>query len=399
MTKSQDSVFSEILGTIKSCLPLESEEFNLHEPLFCGREWEYVKECLDTGWVSSVGKYVDKFERMLEDYTGSRKAIAVVNGTAAMHVCLKLAGVEVGDEVMMPALTFIATANAVSYCGAVPHFIDSDFATMGLSPNKLDDRLREIARIESNQCVNRITGRRIKAVVPVHTFGHPVEIDSLIDICKKYSLTLIEDAAESLGSFYKNKHTGTFGLFGVLSFNGNKIVTTGGGGAILTNDEDLGKLAKHITTTAKLPHRWAFVHDRVAFNYRMPNINAAIGCAQIEQLPVFLGNKRNLAEKYKKAFDRNKYALFASEPSETRSNYWLNTIKLLEPYAKMRDHLLDFLHDHGVKARPPWQLMNMLQMYRDCPRDDLTNSELICASCVNIPSGAELAKNSQIAGE
>ena len=280
-----------IINALKAVLPAGGMPVPLHEPSFGGNEWLYVKECIDTGWVSSVGKFVDRFEQQLADYTGVKHAVAVVNGTAALHVCLKLVGVEQEDEVLTPTLTFIATANAISYCGATPHFVDSDEATLGLDPQKLGLYLQEIAEIRPEGCFNKKTGRRIKAVLPMHTFGHPVDLDPLVEICRSYQLELVEDAAESLGSYYKGRHTGNWGKVSALSFNGNKVITTGGGGAILTNDEKLGKLAKHLTTTARGPHKWSFIHDQIGFNYRLPNINAALGCAQMELLPKFLESR------------------------------------------------------------------------------------------------------------
>ena len=267
----------------------------LHEPEIAGNEWTYVKECLDTGWVSSVGSYVDRFEAMIAEQTGAKHAIATVNGTAALHACYTLAGVKAGDEVIVPTLTFVGTANAVAYLGAAPHFADSDERTLGLDPVSLEEHLSDIAEVRDGACVNRISGRPIKAVVAVHLYGHPADLDALAAVCRRFDLTLIEDAAESIGSYYKGRHTGNHGRLAALSFNGNKIVTTGGGGAILTNDDALAAIAKHLTTTAKRPHAWAYDHDRVGFNYRMPNINAAMGCAQLERLEDMLERKRTLA--------------------------------------------------------------------------------------------------------
>lgn len=362
----------------------------LHEPCFSGNEWEYTKECLDTGWVSSVGKFVDRFEEDLAAYTGARRAIAVVNGTAALHVCLLLAGVVVGDEVLIPALTFIATANAVVYCGAIPHFIDSEERTLGVDPQALASYLVEIAELRQDGCYNRLTGRRIKALVPMHTFGHPVNLEPLLEICLTYRIELIEDAAESLGSFYKGRHTGTFGRLAALSFNGNKILTTGGGGAILTNDEELGKLAKHLTTTAKVPHRWEFNHDMVGYNYRMPNLNAALGCAQLEQLPVFLAAKRNLAELYRQAFAGVSGVSFFSEPANCRSNYWLNTLLLNKVDSNQRDELLETTNAAGIMTRPAWTLMHKLPMFTECPKMKLPVAESLEKRLINIPSSVGL---------
>lgn len=379
-----------VLSALQSILPPGHALLPLHEPSFVGNEWTYVKECLDTGWVSSVGKFVDRFEEELAAYTGVKRAVAVVNGTAALHVCLLLAGVKANDEVLMPALTFIATANAVSYCGAIPHFIDSEERTLGVDPHKLKIHLEEIAEQRPDGCYNRLTGRRIKAIVPMHTFGHPVDLDPLAEVCQRLNITLIEDAAESLGSFYKGRHTGQWGLLSALSFNGNKTITTGGGGAILTNDEELGRLAKHITTTAKVPHRWEFNHDMVGYNYRMPNINAALGCAQLEQLPGFLAAKRDLAERYRQAFTDIPGIHFLSEPANSRSNYWLNTLLLDEECAGQRDALLKTTNDAGIMTRPIWTLMNKLPMFTGCPRMDLSVAESLERRLLNIPSSATL---------
>ncbi len=379
-----------IIRKLREVLPDDGKTIGLHEPCFAGNEWAYVKECLDTGWVSSVGSYVDLFERLLADYTGSKYAVAVVNGTAALHVCLLLAGVRLGDEVLVPAMTFVATANAVTYCGAVPHFVDSEEKTLGLDPSKLDFHLEEIAEFRGGTCFNRLTERPIRAVVPMHTFGHPVDMDPLVEVCRRWRLVLIEDAAESLGSFYKGRHTGTHGKVSALSFNGNKIITTGGGGAILTDDPVLGKRAKHLTTTAKTPHPWAFFHDETGFNYRMPNINAALGCAQLEQLPQFIERKRALAGYYREAFQPLNGVRFVDEPSFAASNYWLNGLLFDKDFASSRDVLLDAGNTAGIMMRPSWTLMHRLPMYKDCPRADLAEAEDIGLRLVNIPSSATL---------
>lgn len=381
-----------VLSALHSVLPPGNTFLPLHEPSFIGNEWTYVKECLDTGWVSSVGKFVDRFEEELAAYTGVRRAVAVVNGTAALHVCLLLADVKANDEVLIPALTFIATANAVSYCSAIPHFLDSEEQTLGVDPRKLNSYLYEIAEQRADGCYNRRTGRRIKAVVPMHTFGHPVDLDPLYEVCQRYGIVMIEDAAESLGSFYNERHTGQWGLLSALSFNGNKTITTGGGGAILTNDEELGRLAKHITTTAKVPHCWEFNHDMVGFNFRMPNINAALGCAQLEQLPGFLAAKRDLSERYRQAFTDIPGIRFFSEPANSQSNYWLNTLLLDEECAGQRDALLKTTNDAGIMTRPAWTLMHKLTMFADCPRMDLSVAESLERRVINIPSSVSLMK-------
>lgn len=383
-------VANEIVRVLREVLPQDKGFLSLHEPRFAGREWDYVKECLDTGWVSSVGKFVDRFEEQLAEFTGARRAIAVVNGTAALHVCLKLAGVEQGDEVLMPALTFIATANAVSYCGAIPHLVDSEERTLGLDPVKLEGYLHEIAEVRGDGCFNKSTGRRIKAVVPMHTFGHPVDLHPLMELCGRFGIELVEDAAESLGSYYKGSHTGTFGKISALSFNGNKVITTGGGGAILTNDEELGALAKHLTTTAKVPHRWDFRHDMIGYNYRLPNLNAALGCAQLEELPEFLEQKRVLARRYLTAFRGVPGVRFFTEPEFARSNYWLNVLLLDEETASERGHVLALTNDGGIMTRPVWLLMHRLPMFAQCPRMDLAVAESLERRLINIPSSAFL---------
>jgi len=375
-----------VLTTIKNVLSSNRAATGLQEPLFKGREWEYVKECLDTGWVSSVGKFVDLFEKKLAEYTGVKRAVAVVNGTCALQLALKLAGVEPGDEVIVPTLTFVATANAVSYTGATPHFVDSEEGTLGLDSDKLEIYLNEISEMRDGACYNKQTGKRIAAAIPMHVFGHPVDLDPLFKVCKGFKLSLIEDAAESLGSFYKGKHTGRWGKLSALSFNGNKIITTGGGGAILTNEPSLADRAKHLTTTAKIPHKWEYKHDEIGYNYRLPNINAALGCAQIENLPYFIKEKRKLAKRYQNAFENIKGIHFFIEPVHAKSNYWLNTILLEKGLEHERDTVLQTLNDNGIQARPAWILLHKLPMYKNCPKMDLTTSESLEARLINIPS-------------
>lgn len=382
-----------IIKALKSTYLGDRAFIGLHEPCFSGNEWAYVKECIDTAWVSSAGKYVDRFEEMIVEFTGAKRAVAIVNGTSALHMALMLAGVEKDDEVIMPALTFVATANAVAYCGAVPHFVDSEEVTLGLDPCKLKDYLRDIAIANADGCINKHTRRRIKAVIPMHTFGHPVDLDPLADICKEYHIEMIEDAAESLGSYYKGTHTGNWGKLAVLSFNGNKTVTTGGGGAIITNDVGLGKLAKHLTTTAKIPHRWEYKHDHIGYNYRLPNINAALGCAQMEQLPTFLEQKRQLAERYQKAFQDIEGIRFFTEPHFAKSNYWLNVLLLDEAIADKRDLVLEKTNDRGIMTRPAWTLMHQLSMFKDCPAMELTCAESLANRLINIPSSSFLVKD------
>ncbi|MGS0765139.1 LegC family aminotransferase [Syntrophomonas curvata] len=379
-----------IIGALRGVLPPNRDFIPLHEPCFYGNEWNYVKECLDSGWVSSAGNYVGRFEQLLADYTGIKHAVAVVNGTAALHIGLQLAGVTAGDEVLIPALTFVATANAVSYGGAIPHFADSAESTLGLDPGKLDSYLQEVARVNLQGCFNQKSGRRIKAAVPMHTFGHPVDMEPLVEVCRKYRLELIEDAAESLGSFYQGCHTGSWGRVSILSFNGNKIVTTGGGGAIMTNDKCLAGQARHLTTQAKLPHRWSFNHDRLGYNYRMPNINAALGCAQMEQLPEFVRKKRALAARYREALAAIEGAEVFMESSQARSNYWLNVLLLNKNYSDQRDNLLALSNSQGIMTRPAWTLMPELPIYRNCPRMDLKTAADLEKRIVNLPSSAYL---------
>ncbi len=362
----------------------------LHEPVFAGREWEYLKDCLETTLVSSVGPYVDRFEAMLAEITGTRRAVATVNGTAALHICLLLAGVRAGDEVLIPSFTFVATANAVAYCGAVPHLVEVEESRLGIDAMALRAYLEGAAEMSQGECRNRATGRRIRALMPMHTFGHPADLEALAALSADFGLVLIEDAAEALGTRLQGRHVGNTGLLSALSFNGNKIVTTGGGGAILTNDEDLGKRAKHITTTAKTPHPWAFRHDQIGFNYRMPNLNAALGCAQLERLPQFLACKRALARAYGEAFAGMPFLRFVEEPADARSNYWLNAIRLDGAHAALRDATLELAAAEGLAMRPAWTPMHKLPMYADCPRMGLSVTESLESRILNLPSGAAL---------
>lgn len=362
----------------------------LHEPSFTGNEWRYLKECLDSTFVSSVGKFVDRFEADLAAFAGAKHAVAVVNGTAALHIALKLAGVKADDEVLIPALTFVATANAVAYCGATPHFVDSSMPTMGVDAEKLRDYLAGHTEQRSGQCINRATGRVIRAIVPMHTFGHPVDLERLLAVAQDFNLVLIEDAAESLGSYYGGQHTGTFGRMGTLSFNGNKTITTGGGGAILTNDAELARHAKHLTTTAKLPHAWEYRHDEIGYNYRLPNLNAALGCAQLEQLPMMLASKRRLFQHYQAAFASVAGVRLVSEPERCQSNYWLQTLLLDATESSLRDAVLKASNAAGYMTRPAWILMHQLMPFKDCPRMDLANAQLLSQCLINIPSSAGL---------
>ena len=360
----------------------------LSVPRFIGNEKKYLEECIDTTFVSSVGKFVDRFEEEMALYTGTKKAVVCVSGTNALHMSLMLVGVERDDEVLTQALTFIATCNALSYIGARPIFIDVDKTTMGLSPDAMKEWLVRNAEIKNGQCYNKHTGRRVKACVPMHTFGHPVRIEELVALCEEYHIELVEDAAESIGSRYKNRHTGTFGKVGAISFNGNKTITTGGGGMMLFQDEELGKQAKHITTQAKISHRWEFRHDHIGYNYRMPNINAALGCAQLENLDKYIESKRQVAAEYEEFFKNIPGMEFFVDSEDTFSNYWLNAVILKDKEAQ-----LDFLqqtNDNGVMTRPIWELMNRLPMFEHCENDGLKNTIWFADRVVNIPSSVRL---------
>lgn len=360
----------------------------LSVPVFIGNEKKYLNECIDTTFVSSVGKFVDRFEDDIAKYTGCKRAVVCVSGTNALHISLMLAGVERGDEVLTQALTFIATCNALSYIGAEAVFIDVDKDTMGLSPSAVREWLSKNAEIKDNQCFNKNTNRRIKACVPMHTFGHPVHIDELTTVLNEYHIELVEDAAESIGSLYKGKHTGTFGKVGALSFNGNKTITTGGGGMMLFNDEELGAYAKHITTQAKIPHRWEFRHDHIGYNYRMPNINAALGCAQLEHIEEYVASKRETAKAYEEFFKNVPDIEFFTEPENCRSNYWLNVVILKDKEAQQE--FLQFTNDNGVMTRPIWELMNRLPMFEHCQNDGLKNTTWFADRVVNIPSSVRI---------
>lgn len=379
--------YSKVISYIKDVYGT-NEFVPLSVPKFIGNEKKYLEECIDTTFVSSVGKFVDRFEEMVAEYTGVKRAVVCVSGTNALHMAMMLVGVERNDEVLTQALTFIATCNAISYIGAHPVFVDVDKDTMGLSPKAVKTWLEKYAEVKDNTCYNKTTGRRIKCCVPMHTFGHPVHIAELVEVCKEWNIELVEDAAESIGSFYKGKHTGTFGRVGAISFNGNKTITTGGGGMLLFMDEELGRFAKHLTTQAKVPHRWEFRHDHVGYNYRMPNINAALGCAQMEHLEEFVLNKRETAAKYAEYFNSVEDIDFFSEPADCRSNYWLNAIVLKDKEAQ-----LDFLrqtNDNGVMTRPIWELMNRLPMFESCQNDGLENTVWFADRVVNIPSSVRL---------
>lgn len=375
--------FQETTDFIKAKYPGKSF-VGLHEPVFIGNERKYVIDAIDSTFVSSVGAYVNRFEEMMTQITGAKYAVAIVNGTNALHMGLILAGVQREDEVLSQALTFIATANAISYIGAKPVFVDVDKDTLGMSPLALRHFLEEKAEKRQDGTYNKSTGKKIAACVPMHTFGFPCRIDEIAAICEEWNIYLVEDAAESLGSYYKNKHTGIFGGIGVFSFNGNKTVTCGGGGALITNDEAIAKRAKHLTTQAKEPHKWEFVHDEIGYNYRMPNLNAALACAQLEQLEKFVENKRELATAYKTFFQAEDIQ-FVTELPEAKANYWLNA--LLFDDLEERNSFLTYSNENGVMTRPIWELMNRLKMFKDCQTDALTNSIWIADRLVNIPSG------------
>jgi perosamine synthetase len=385
-------VDSQLLAVLEAVLP-RGGPLALHEPEFAGNEWAYTRACIDSGWVSSAGKFVDEFEARLAQFTGARHAVAVVNGTAALQVAVSLAGVRGGDEVIIPALTFVATANAVAHCGAVPHFVDSEERSLGVDPDALRDHLERIAERSGGGWRNRLTGRRLAAIVPMHALGHPVAMPRLLEVAGRYELPVVEDAAESLGSTLGGRHTGTFGVAGTLSFNGNKIVTTGGGGAILTDDEALARHARHLTTTAKLPHAWRFTHDEVGYNYRLPNLNAALGCAQLERLPDMLSRKRRLAAAYRKRLAAERNMQFIDEPPGSASNFWLNAVRLELEDIEERDAIIGTLVAAGYHCRPLWTLMHRLPMYADCARAPLPVAEKLEKSVIKLPSSAKLVQN------
>lgn len=390
MIRPETDISLRIVDAVRDVLGVPSTMIALHEPEFAGNEARYVADCIETGWVSSVGSYVDRFERDLSAFTGCAHAVATMNGTAALHVCLLLAGVRPGDEVLLPSLTFIATANAVSYANATPHFVEAEARSLGVDPIRLEAYLQDIAVIVDGVTVNRATGAPIRALLVMHVFGHPCDLDALDALARRWRLVLIEDAAESLGSFYRGRHTGNVGRLASLSFNGNKTVTTGGGGAVLTNDPELGARAKHLTTTARVRHRWDFIHDEIGFNYRLPNLNAALGCAQLERLPDMLARKRRLAARYEAAFADFDGVEFVREPAETSGNYWLNAIVLDAELADCRDDVLTALNDANYMSRPLWLPMHRLPMYAGCPRDALTVTDRLSATLINLPSSPKL---------
>lgn len=374
----------KIVDFIRQTFNEPSAFIPLHEPRFIGNEKKYLNECIDSTFVSSVGKFVDKFEEITAAYTGAKRAVVCVNGTEALHMALLLAGVKREDEVITQPLTFIATANAIAYTGAAPVFVDVDENTLGMSPESLSSFLEEFAEVRDDGfCYNKFSGKRIAACLPVHIFGHPCRIDEIVEICGRYNIPVVEDAAESIGSLYKGRHTGTFGKIGILSYNGNKTITTGGGGMILTDEEELGELAKHLTTQAKVPHAWEYVHDHIGYNYRMPNINAALGVAQMETLDYFIAKKRELATAYKAFFDSLGIRFF-TEPANAFSNYWLNAVILED--RQERDRFLEYTNAQKVMTRPAWRLMNRLPMFDHCQSGPLEHARWLEDRLVNVPS-------------
>ena len=381
-------MFKKIISFIRELYDQEDGPIPLHEPVFAGKEKDYVLDCIESTFVSSVGEYVDDFEQKVAKYTGAKYAIATVNGTAALHIALGLAGVNNGDEVLTQATSFVATANTIAYCGATPVFLDSDRSNLGLNPESLEEFLNtHCLQKDDGFSYNKVSGNKIAACVPVHVFGHPVQIDRIKTLCERHNVALVEDAAEAIGSYFHGKHTGTFGNLGILSFNGNKTITTGGGGMILTDDDEMGKMAKHLTTTAKVEHPWEYVHDYIGFNYRLPNINAALGCAQMETLPRILEKKRELAKAYQDFFDTIEIQ-FLSEPEGCRSNYWLNAIILSD--LKERNDFLEYSNGYGVMTRPLWRLIPKLSIYAHCQTDALENSRWLEERIVNIPSSVRI---------
>ena len=379
-------MYSEVVSFIQKTFGT-TDFLPLHEPRFVGNEKKYVADAIDSTFVSSVGAYVNRFEEDFSVATQQKYTVATVNGTAALHIAMLLVAVEKDTEVLTQALTFVATCNAISYIGAIPHFVDVSKDTLGMCPEKLEEYLADIAEIRNEGCYNKHTGRRISACVPMHTFGHIGDIERIVSICDAYQIPVVEDAAEALGSYKNGKHAGSFGKVAAFSFNGNKIITSGGGGAITTANETLAKRAKHLTTTAKIPHKYKYEHDSIGYNYRMPNLNAALLVAQLEQLPLFLEKKRALAQQYRDFF-KNKSLAFMTEPKNATSNYWLMAL-LLENESE-RDAFLEYTNTNNVMTRPIWQLMNRLSMFSDCPSAQLPNSEFLEARVVNIPSSVIL---------
>ena len=380
------AIVAEIVASTRKIMRSDDGNIPLHIPVLGGNAAGYVNECITTGWVSSVGKFVDRFEIDLAEFTGAKRAIAVVNGTAALHIALKLCGVQPGDEVLSPSLTFVATANAIDYCHATPHFVEVEQRTLGICPTAIGQYLREIAEVKNGVCINKQSGKVIRCLIGMHAFGHPFDLDGILAVCEEFKLDLIEDAAESIGSYYRGKHTGNFGRVGTLSFNGNKTITTGGGGAIITNDEKLADLAKHLTTTGKQPHPYRYFHDMVAHNYRMPNLNAALDCSQIEDLPELLKSKRSIAADYISAFAHKDGFHFLAEPNDCVSNYWLNAILLSDELYEHHDQIIQEFHKLGIMVRPIWEPMHTLPMYQTAPRMSLDITMNLAKRVINLPS-------------
>lgn len=390
MTEPMRSMASEIATLVRRIMQNETGKLPLHVPVFGKNAEAYVSECITTGWVSSVGKFVDRFEEDLASFTETRRAVAVVNGTAALHIAMKLCGVVPGDEVLIPSLTFVATANAVDYCHATPHFVDVEERTMGVDPAALRVYLSEATEIKNETCFNRETGKPIRCLVAMHTFGHPVDLEGILEVCKEFHLPLIEDAAESVGSYYHGKHTGGFGRIGIFSFNGNKTITTGGGGAIVTNDDQIADLAKHLTTTGKTPHPYRYFHDQVAYNYRMPNLNAALGCSQLEDLPALIDDKRKIASQYLDAFNGQEGFRIFAEPDQCKSNYWLNAMILSESLSDQHDQIIQHLHEEGILVRPIWEPLHTLPVFANAPRMNLDTTMNLAKRVINLPSTPKL---------
>jgi aminotransferase in exopolysaccharide biosynthesis len=380
------SLSNDIIKSIRKVVG--KQKHHLHEPLFFGNEIKYLKETIATNLVSSVGPFVKKFDDQIKKFTKSKYAISVVNGTEALHLSLVACGVKNNDEVLVPTITFVGTANAIVYSGAIPHFVDSEFETLGIDPLKLEEYLEKITVKKGKFYFNKKTKRKIKAIMPVHVFGNICQIDKILKIAKKYNLLVIEDAAEALGSFFKNKHAGTFGLVGCFSFNGNKIMTTGGGGAIITNNKLLAKKIKHLSTTAKIDHRWEYIHDALGYNFRMPNLNAALGSAQIENLKIFLRSKRKLFLRYCKEFSKVNNVRLIKNPEFSESNNWLNTIFIKNSSIKKRNKVISSAQKNQIFLRPVWKPLHRLEYFRSMPRMNLENAEKIYTSCINLPSSS-----------
>jgi len=385
-----NSLFKKISIAIKRVTNKNSA--TLHAPIFIGKENFYLKECIKSTFVSTSGKYINQFEKKIKKFTGSKHAIAVVNGTAALQMALRATGIKTNDEILVPSLTFVGTANAIKHCGAIPHFVDSDKESLGICLNNLETYLKKISLKRGSHIFNKNTGRRIFAVIPVHVYGHIIDMNKLKKIAKKYKLKIVEDAAESLGSFFLGKHAGTMGNLGIISFNANKVITTGGGGIILTNSSLLAKRIRHLISTAKLSHPWKFIHNKVAWNYRMPNINAALGCAQIEKINTILKYKKKITKKYQKEFKFYENVIFVNQPKGCKSNYWLNTIKVKNLTFSQRDKLLNKLNESYLECRPVWKLLHKLSMFKKYPKSKLNNSEKLESELITLPSSPVYGK-------